>query len=365
MENEALVTVNNLVKYFPVTRGLILERKIADVKAVDGVSFSIKQGDTLGLVGESGSGKTTVGKCILQIYPPTSGEVFYQDADLVQLDKGELRQMRRHMQPIYQDPYSSLDPRMTVADLIGEPMVVHGIAQGKEIRERVNELLQLVGLAPYMAERYPHMFSGGQRQRIGIARALACQPSFLVCDEPVSALDVSIQAQIVNLLMDLQEKFNLTYLFIAHDLAVVKYISQQVAVMYLGKIMEVSTSEDLYNEPLHPYTLGVAIGRAHSRSRSRAHPRAARADRRDSQSAGSPFRLQLSPPLPGPAADLFGRDAAAHRPGRGTLRGLPFVQLRTVAPMPLMHSQVKRKTGRLVSLYPGRSGASIRQGPEQ
>ncbi|WP_179130853.1 ABC transporter ATP-binding protein [Candidatus Entotheonella palauensis] len=254
MENETLVTVNNLVKYFPVTRGLILERKIADVKAVDGVSFSIKQGDTLGLVGESGSGKTTVGKCVLQIYPPTSGEVFYQNQDLVQLDRGELRQMRRHMQPIYQDPYSSLDPRMTVADLIGEPMVVHGIAQGKEIRERVNELLQLVGLAPYMAERYPHMFSGGQRQRIGIARALACQPSFLVCDEPVSALDVSIQAQIVNLLMDLQEKFNLTYLFIAHDLAVVKYISQQVAVMYLGKIMEVSTSEDLYGEPLHPYT---------------------------------------------------------------------------------------------------------------
>ncbi len=254
MDNEALVTVNNLVKYFPVMRGLVLERKIADVKAVDGVSFSIKQGDTLGLVGESGSGKTTVGKCVLQIYPPTAGEVFYQDTDLAQLDGRELRQMRRHMQPIYQDPYSSLAPRMTVADLIGEPMVVHGIAQGKEIRERVNELLSLVGLAPYMAERYPHMFSGGQRQRIGIARALACQPSFLVCDEPVSALDVSIPAQIINLLMELQEKFNLTYLFIAHDLAVVKYISQQVAVMYLGKIMEISTSETLYDEPLHPYT---------------------------------------------------------------------------------------------------------------
>ena len=254
MENETLVTVNNLVKYFPVTRGLILERKIADVKAVDGVSFSIKQGDTLGLVGESGSGKTTVGKCVLQIYPPTAGEVFYQDTDLCRLDGSELRQMRRHMQPIYQDPYSSLDPRMTVADLIGEPMVVHGIAQGKALRERVNELLQLVGLAPYMAERYPHMFSGGQRQRIGIARALACQPSFLVCDEPVSALDVSIQAQIINLLMELQEQFNLTYLFIAHDLSVVKYISQQVAVMYLGKIMEVSSCEELYDEPLHPYT---------------------------------------------------------------------------------------------------------------
>jgi len=254
VNNEALITVNNLVKYFPVTRGLILERKIADVKAVDGVSFSIKEGETLGLVGESGSGKTTVGKCVLQIYPPTAGEVFYEDTDLAQLASGELRQMRRHMQPIYQDPYSSLDPRMTVADLIGEPMVVHGIAHGKAIRERVHELLALVGLAPYMAERYPHMFSGGQRQRIGIARALACQPNFLVCDEPVSALDVSIQAQIINLLMELQDKFNLTYLFIAHDLSVVKYISQQVAVMYLGKIMEVSTSEELYDEPLHPYT---------------------------------------------------------------------------------------------------------------
>ncbi len=254
MDNETLVTVNNLVKYFPVTRGLILEHKIADVKAVDGVSFSIKPGDTLGLVGESGSGKTTVGKCLLQIYPPTAGEVYFEDTNLCQLDSVQLRQMRRHMQPIYQDPYSSLNPRMTVADIVGEPMLVHGIARGKEIRDRVSELLQLVGLAPYMAQRYPHMFSGGQRQRIGIARALACQPSFLVCDEPVSALDVSIQTQIINLLMELQEQFNLTYLFIAHDLSVVKYISQQVAVMYLGKIMEISPSEELYYQPLHPYS---------------------------------------------------------------------------------------------------------------
>ncbi len=254
MDTDTLVTVNGLVKYFPVTRGLLMERKIADVKAVDGVSFSIKQGETLGLVGESGSGKTTVGKCVLQIHTPTAGDVLFEDTNLCQLDDKELRQMRRHMQPIYQDPYGSLDPRMTVADIVGEPMLVHGIARGKKIQERVGELLELVGLAPYMAQRYPHMFSGGQRQRIGIARALSCQPSFLVCDEPVSALDVSIQAQIINLLMELQEQFNLTYLFIAHDLSVVKYISQQVAVMYLGKIMEISPSEELYHHPLHPYS---------------------------------------------------------------------------------------------------------------
>ncbi len=254
MDNDALVRVQDLVKYFPVTRGLLMEHKIADVKAVDGVSFSIKQGETLGLVGESGSGKTTVGKCILQIYTPTAGEVFFKDTNLCQLEGGALRQMRQHMQPIYQDPYSSLDPRMTVADIVGEPMLVHKTVRGKEIQERVAELLELVGLAPYMVQRYPHMFSGGQRQRIGIARALACQPSFLVCDEPVSALDVSIQAQIINLLMELQEQFNLTYLFIAHDLSVVKYISQNVAVMYLGKIMEISPSEELYHHPLHPYS---------------------------------------------------------------------------------------------------------------
>ena len=254
MDTEALVTVKDLVKYFPVTRGLLLERTIGDVKAVDGVSFSIRPGDTLGLVGESGSGKTTVGKCVLQIYTPTAGEVYFQGTNLCQLESRQLRQMRRQMQPIYQDPYGSLDPRFTVAETVGEPMLVHGIARGKEIRERVGQLLKLVGLAPHMAQRYPHMFSGGQRQRIGIARALACQPSFLVCDEPVSALDVSIQAQIINLLMELQGQFNLTYLFIAHDLAVVKYISQQVAVMYLGKIVEISPSEELYDHPLHPYT---------------------------------------------------------------------------------------------------------------
>jgi len=254
VDTEALVTVQDLVKYFPVSRGLLLERKIGDVKAVDGVSFSIRPGDTLGLVGESGSGKTTVGKCVLQIYTPTAGEVYFQGTNLCQLESRQLRQMRRQMQPIYQDPYGSLDPRFTVAETVGEPMLVHGIARGKEIRERVGQLLKLVGLAPHMAQRYPHMFSGGQRQRIGIARALACQPSFLVCDEPVSALDVSIQAQIINLLMELQGQFNLTYLFIAHDLAVVKYISQQVAVMYLGKIVEISPSEELYDHPLHPYT---------------------------------------------------------------------------------------------------------------
>jgi oligopeptide transport system ATP-binding protein len=252
--NGALVQVVGLKKYFPITQGIIFQHKVADVKAVDGLDFSIQRGETLGLVGESGCGKSTTGRSILQLYRPTAGEVFFQGKDLVKLQGEELRKMRRNMQMIFQDPYASLNPRMTVGDIIGEPLEVHNIAKGKEKKERVQELLQIVGLNPYFVNRYPHEFSGGQRQRIGVARALAVQPDFIVCDEPISALDVSIQAQIINLLEELQEKFHLTYLFIAHDLSVVRHISDRIAVMYLGKIVELTDRDGLYANPLHPYT---------------------------------------------------------------------------------------------------------------
>jgi oligopeptide transport system ATP-binding protein len=251
---QVLLRVENLVKWFPITRGIIFTRTIGYVHAADGVSFEIRRGETLGLVGESGCGKSTVGRTILQLHRPTRGRVIFDGVDLTQLKGGELRRMRRRMQIIFQDPYASLNPRMTVGQIIAEPLEIHGIARGKEARERVEELLRLVGLNPVFADRYPHEFSGGQRQRIGIARALALQPDFIVCDEPISALDVSIQAQIVNLLQELQERFHLTYLFIAHDLAMVRHISDRVAVMYLGKIVELADRIELYENPLHPYT---------------------------------------------------------------------------------------------------------------
>ena len=251
---ETLLEVNDLVMHFPLTRGIILQRKVGAVQAVDGVSFSVKKGETLGLVGESGCGKSTTGRAILQLYKPTSGEVNFQGKDLTKLDAGEMRKMRRHLQMIFQDPYASLNPRMTVGSIISEPMQIHNLVDRRHRNERVQELLETVGLNPYFANRYPHEFSGGQRQRIGVARALAANPAFIVADEPVSALDVSIQAQIVNLLEDLQEQFNLTYLFIAHDLSVVKHISDRVAVMYLGKIVELASRDTIYEEPLHPYT---------------------------------------------------------------------------------------------------------------
>jgi oligopeptide transport system ATP-binding protein len=253
--DDVLVDVRHMKMYFPVTSGIIFQKKIADIKAVDDISFFIKRGETLGLVGESGCGKTTTGRCILQLYRPTAGEVFFEGEDITKLNPRQLRSHRRRMQIIFQDPYGSLNPRMTCGSIVGEPLVVHKMTESKrEYRERVAELLTVVGLNPYMADRYPHEFSGGQRQRIGIARALAVNPSFIVCDEPVSALDVSIQAQVINLLEELQERFSLTYLFIAHDLSVVRHISDRVAVMYLGHIVEVAERNELYENPLHPYT---------------------------------------------------------------------------------------------------------------
>lgn len=254
--NESLVEIKDLRMYFPVVAGL-LRSKVADVKAVDGISFFIRNGETLGLVGESGCGKTTTGRCILRLYDITDGKVYFDGQDITNL-KGEiLRRMRRNMQLIFQDPGASLDPRMTAGTIIGEPLLVHNLVKGKEYREQVAELLSMVELEPRMAIRYPHEFSGGQRQRIGIARALALRPKFIVCDEPVSALDVSIQAQIITLLMKLREDLNLTYLFIAHDLSVVRHISDRVAVMYLGKIVEITRSDELYDNPLHPYSLAL------------------------------------------------------------------------------------------------------------
>ncbi len=251
---EVLMEIEDLQMHFPITEGIIFQRKVGAVKAVDGISFNIRRGETLGLVGESGCGKSTTGRAILQLYRPTAGHVRYKGQELTQLKGESLRQMRRRLQIIFQDPYASLNPRMTVGNIIGEPLEVHNLAKGKAKQDRVRDLLRVVGLNPNYINRYPHEFSGGQRQRIGIARALAVEPDFIVADEPISALDVSIQAQVVNLLEDLQEQFGLTYLFIAHDLSVVRHISDRIAVMYLGKVVELANRDDLYEKPMHPYT---------------------------------------------------------------------------------------------------------------
>ena len=254
MTNDVLLEVKDLVKHFPIRKGVIFSKEVAAVQAVDGIDFHVQKGETLGVVGESGCGKTTLGRLIIRLLEPTSGEIIFDGQNITKLPKEKMRELRKELQIIFQDPYSSLNPRMTVGDIVGEPLAIHDLAKGSAREERVRQLLDVVGLNAFHARRFPHEFSGGQRQRIGIARALAVNPRLVVCDEPVSALDVSIQAQVINLLQDLQDKYDLTYLFIAHDLSVVKHISTRVAVMYLGKFVELASKDELYKNPQHPYT---------------------------------------------------------------------------------------------------------------
>jgi peptide/nickel transport system ATP-binding protein len=256
-QNGALVEIERLKLYFPIRSGIVLDRHVGDIKAVDDITLTIERGETLGLVGESGCGKSTVGRAILRLYEPTAGRILFDGQDITHLGEAELRPLRRRMQMVFQDPFASLNPRHSVGRMVGEPLRVHGLAGRRGVGKRVNELLDIVGLPQDAASRYPHEFSGGQRQRIGLARSLALNPDFIVADEPVSALDVSIQAQIINLLENLQGEFDLTYLFIAHDLAVVRHISDRIAVMYLGVIVEVSPADELYDNPLHPYTISL------------------------------------------------------------------------------------------------------------
>lgn len=252
--SKTLLDVRDLKMHFPLTRGIVMQRVVGHVRAVDGITFSIERGQTLGLVGESGSGKTTIGRTIIRLYKPTAGQILFDNKDLATTEGEELRQMRRRVQMVFQDPYASLNPRFTIGSLIAEPMQVYRTGTPAEIRERVVELLQVVGLRPEYADRYPHEFSGGQRQRIAVARALSINPEFVVADEPVSALDVSVRAQVLNLLQRLQRQFNLTYLFVSHDLSVVRHVADRIAVMYLGKIMELADRDELYAAPKHPYT---------------------------------------------------------------------------------------------------------------
>jgi peptide/nickel transport system ATP-binding protein len=256
-QRRPLLEIQDLKVYFPIRSGVVIERRIGDIKAVDGVSFDIRRGETVGLVGESGCGKTTVGRTVLRLYKPTAGRILFEGRDIATLNEKSMRSLRKRMQMVFQDPYSSLNPRQNVGNIVAEPLRVHGLAGGRDVDEQVRYLLDVVGLPKGAGNRYPHEFSGGQRQRIGLARSLALNPDLIVADEPVSALDVSIQAQIINLLEDLQEEFDLTFMFIAHDLAVVRHISDRIAVMYLGKIVELAPADELYVSPLHPYTMAL------------------------------------------------------------------------------------------------------------
>ncbi len=318
LADEPILRVEDLKVHFPVTKGILIQRQVATVKAVDGVSFTIRRGETLGLVGESGSGKSTTGLAVLRMLTPTAGRIVFEGQDIAPHRGAELLAVRRRMQMVYQDPYGSLNPRMTIRSIVEEPLAVHGLDGDRAAtREKVAALIASVGLLPDMADRYPHEFSGGQRQRIGIARALALEPSLLIADEPVSALDVSIQAQVINLFMDLQERMGLTYLFIAHDLAVVRHISTRIAVMYLGRLVEIADRDELYRNPLHPYTEALMAAVPVADPEVEARTAARRHFRRSAERAAPAAGLRLSYPLPARHGGLQDRPAAAARDRAG------------------------------------------------
>ena len=325
-EAQPLVAVENLTKHFPIMQG-VFRREVGTVKAVDGIDFEIRERETLGLVGESGCGKSTAGRVILRLHAATAGRIVFRGTDITSLEGEALRRLRPRMQMIFQDPQDSLNPRMTVGSIVGEPLLEHSAATGRALQDRVEELLDAVGLDPGFTNRYPHEFSGGQRQRIGVARALALNPEFIVCDEPIAALDVSIQAQVVNLLEDLQERFGLTYLFISHDLSMIRHIADRVAVMYLGKIVEIAPSDSLYREPLHPYTRALLSAvPIHDPELEARRERVILSGGRAEPGQPAP-RLPVQHPLPDGRARVFGTRAAV---ARASSRALGRLSLRTV-----------------------------------